>query len=104
VPQEEEGPARETNNEEAGGFIRMLADFDGNGVRDAALLTGDGEFKVYLARVAKGDPLRISLDGEPFLATKARNTLRASFGDLDGNGHADVVLAYPELVRVLVTP
>jgi hypothetical protein len=103
VPQDEEGPARESN-EESGGFIRMLADFDGNGVRDAALLTGDGEFKVYLARVAKGDPMRISVDGDPFLATQARNTLRASFGDLDGNGHADVVLTYPDLVRVLVTP
>lgn len=102
VPQDET-PASE-REEEAGGFIRMLADFDGNGVRDAALLTGDGEFRVYLARVAKGDPLSVSIDDEPFLSTKARNTMRASFGDLDGNGHADAVFTYPDMVRVLVTP
>ena len=102
VPQDEQ-PASE-RTEEAGGFIRMLADFDGNGVRDAALLTGDGDFRVHLARVANGDPLRVSIDGDPFLTAKVRNTLRASFGDLDGNGHADVVLMYPDLVRVLVTP
>jgi hypothetical protein len=102
VPQDER-PASE-REEEAGGFIRMLADFDGNGVRDAALLTGNGDFQVYLARAAKGDPMRVSIDGEAFLSTKARNTQRASFGDLDGNGHADVVLTYPDLVRVLVTP
>jgi hypothetical protein len=102
VPQEER-PASDQVDEDTG-FIRMRADFDGDGVRDVALLTGDDELKIHLVRTPDGDRMRLSAEDEAFLATRVRGTSRVDFGDLDGNAHADVVLTYPDAVRVLVSP
>ena len=102
VPQEER-PASDQVDEDTG-FIRMLADFDGDGVRDVVVLTGDDVLEVFLARAAKDDRMRVSIDGEALLSTKVRGTSRVAFADLDGNGHSDVVLTYADSVRILVTP
>jgi len=92
----------EEDDDEPAGFLRLGGDFDGDGVKDLALLRATGDLSIYRGDAGK-DRMSPSLASEPLLEAKVEATNDAWIQDLDADGRSDFVFRHEGSLTLLVS-